>query len=136
MRKYSITLKLGDLGTLQYENENEEEFASKISNVFELREKAMSILSQGESHAQIKQYPSIPNPQSYPDAIEKALSTSFGQEPRTLHEIHTFLADHAIHITKQALGSLLYKMVRANRLSRVRRNGVYAYILPLQRRPH
>lgn len=134
MGRYAINLQLGNLGTLQYEDESEEEFVKNLANIYELKEKALAILTKKGASTETGRYPNIGKAESYPDAIEKALSTDWGLEPRILHEIHNALADNAIHITKQALGSLLIKMIRANRLSRIRKNGVYAYTLPLQRR--
>jgi len=136
--KYSISVQIPSIGTLEFEADNEQAFANGLASIFDLRKKALDLFAgQGGSEVVVGvgQYPNIGKVESYPDAIVKLLSDQeWGKQPRTLNEIQSALANNAIHIAKEALGSTLTKLVRSNRLSRVKKDGHFAYILPLQRR--
>lgn len=136
MGKYRVSLRLGNLGYLHYEEENEEVFKKKLATVSELRDVVLSALSKkGRIEETSLEYPHIAQPTSVPDAVEKLLSTDWGKSPRTLNELHSALAVNAVHVRKETLGSRLTMMTRKNRLSRVKQGKLYAYSLPLQRRP-
>ena len=135
MGKYRVSLRLGDLGYLHYEEENEDVFKRKLKTISELRDAVLSTLSKkGLSEVVSQEYPNIVQPANVPDAIEKLLSTDWGKDPRTLDELHSALAVNAVHVRKETLGSRLTTMTKKNRLTRVKRGRVYAYSLPLQRR--
>jgi len=136
--KYSISIQLPNIGTLEFEADDIQAFMTGFEGIFDLRKKAIDLFA-GQKGSEvvtgIKGYPNIGKAESYPDAIIKLLSDpTWGKEPRTLNEIHSALATNAIHIEKMALGSTLTKLVRSNRLSRVKKNGHYAYMIPLQQR--
>jgi len=123
-----------NLGDIEYEDEDEEVFLNKIKGLLEIKRKVIAILSE-QIPTGFGEYPNIAKPHSVPDAIEKLLATEWGRKmPRILNELHSALATNAVHVRKETLGSTLTKMVRGNRLSRVKRNGVYAYTLPLHNR--
>lgn len=135
MGKYKITLKLADdLGIIEYEEENEEVFREKLKSLSEIRDAALSILSQRVSVIKTSRQPVISKPQSLSDAISKLLSQPWGKVPRTLNELHDALATNAVHVRKEALGSLLTKMTKKGKLSRTKKGSVYAYTLPLRLR--
>lgn len=135
MGKYRLSLKLGNLGYLHYEEENEDVFKRNLETVSKLRDVVLSTLSKKDLvEAVSSEYPNIVHPTNVPDAVEKLLSTDWGKSPRTLDELHSALATNAVHVRKETLGSRLTRMTRKNRLSRVKRGRVYAYSLPLQRR--
>lgn len=135
MGKYGISIKLGDFGNLHYEDDDEDVFKTKLESIPKLRDLALSALSKRGVITEVTgQYPSIYNPKSLSDAIEKLLSKPWGNTPRTLHELHSALAVNAVHCRKESLGSLLTKMVKKGKLSRIKKGKVYAYTLPLQRR--
>jgi len=136
--KYSISLQIPSIGILEFEADNEQDFANGLQGIFDLRRKTLDLFAGHEGSDVVVgvegQYPNIGKVESYPVAIIKLLSTDWGKEPRIMNEIHSGLAYNAIHISKQNLGSLLTKMVRNGRLSRVTKTGNYAYMLPLQQR--
>lgn len=137
--KYSISVQLPNIGTLEFEADDIQTFMSGFEGIFDLRKKALDLFAGQEGSEVVAgvegQYPNIGKVESYPDAIIKLLSDpDWGKEPRTLSEIHSALATNAIHIEKMALGSTLTKLVRSNRLSRVKKDGHYAYMIPLQQR--
>jgi hypothetical protein len=136
--KWSIILQIPNIGTVEYEADNITDFMGGFESVFDVRSQALALSQKHEASEVVTgvggQYPNIGKVESYPDAVIKFLSTEYGKEPRTLNEIHNGLAYNAIHMSKQNLGSLLTKLVRDGRLSRVRKNGNYAYMLPLQQR--
>jgi len=135
MTRFKIILNLGkDLGTIEYEDENEELFKTKLSTVTELRNTALSILSKQVLAVETREHPIISQPSSTADAILKLLSMAWGKSPRTLNELHSELALNAVHITKEALGSMLTKMVRKGKLGRIKQGKVYAYTLSLSMR--
>lgn len=133
MGKYRLSLKLGNLGYLHYEEENEDVFKRNLETVSKLRDVVLSTLSKKDLVEEISsEYPNIVQPANVPDAVEKLLSTGWGKSPKTLDELHSALATNAVHVRKETLGSRLTVMIRKNRLSRVKRGRVYAYSLPLQ----
>lgn len=135
MGKYRLSLRLGNLGYLHYEEENEDVFKRKLETISKLRDVVLSTLSKkGLVEVASQEYPNIVQPANVPDAIEKLLSTDWGKNPRTLDELHSALAVNAIHVRKETLGSRLTRMTKKNRLTRVKRGKIYAYSLPLQRR--
>lgn len=136
--KYSISVQIPSIGTLEFEADDIQAFNSGLESIFDLRKKALDLFA-GQGGLEVVagvggQYPNIGKVESYPDALVKLLSTDWGKEPRTLNELHSALAMNAVHIEKMALGSVLTKLVRSNRLSRVKKDGHFAYMLPLQRR--
>lgn len=134
--KYRAIVQLpSNLGIIEIEDENEQSFLKNLERIPAIKEKAVFILSAQGFTTETGQYPNIAKPRSVPDAIEKLLATNGGRKmPRPLHWIHSALDINAVFVSKEALGATLTKMTKANRLSRVKRNGVYAYTLPLQRR--
>jgi len=133
--KYRVSLRLGNLGFLHYEEENEDVFKKKLETIPNLRDVVLSTLSKKDLTEKISQeYPNIAQPANLPDAVEKLLSTDWGKNPRMLDELHSALAVNAIHVRKETLGSRLTRMTKKNRLTRVKRGRVYAYSLPIQRR--
>lgn len=132
MTKYSMTIRLGNVGDLRVEADTMDEFTRIIENELRnLRETAMSVVEKDRPIAEVKvQYPTIAEPGiSRRKAVEKLLSTDYGENPRTLDELHSALSFNAIHATKEALGSLLSKMTKKGILGRVKKNDVYAYYL-------
>lgn len=135
MGRYRANIPLPNGGYIEYEDEDETTFLKNLEHIPNIRQKAMSILAKQGSPSEIREYPNIAKPNSVPDAIEKLLSTNEGKKmPRPLNWIHSALEINGVFVRKEALGSTLTKMIQANKLSRVKRNGVYAYTLPLQRR--
>jgi hypothetical protein len=136
--KVSISLQIPNVGVLEFRANNEQDFANGLQGIFDLRRKTLDLFAGHEGSEVVVgvegQYPNIGKVESYPVAIKKLLSTDWGKEPRTLNEIRSGLACNAIHISKENLGSTLTKLARNGRLSRVRKNEHYAYMLPLQQR--
>jgi len=133
--RYKITLNLGkDLGTIEFEEDNEQIFKEKLATISELRNTVLSALSEYGLAMETEEHPVIGKPESVPDAITKLLSLSWGKVPRTLDELHSTLATNAVHYSKEALGSVLFKMVRKGKLSRTKKGKVYAYTIPLRLR--
>jgi len=137
--KYSISVQLPNIGTLEFEAEDIQSFMIGFEGIFDLRKKALDLFA-GQKGSEVVaggggQYPNIGKVESYPDAVIKLLSDpEWGKEPRTLNEIRSALASNAIHMETMALGSVLTRLTRSNRLSRVKKDGHYAYMIPLQQR--
>jgi hypothetical protein len=137
--KYSISVQLPNIGTLEFEADDIDAFMKGFEGIADLRKKAIDLFT-GQESSQVpigvqEQYPNIGKVESYPDAVTKLLlHPEWGKEPRSLNELHNALAYNAIHIEKMTLGSMLTKLVRSSRLSRVKKDGHYAYMIPLQQR--
>jgi len=137
MSKIKLSLKIGDIGYLEYSEEDQEVLNEKLESILELRNAIVTKLGLDRKNIQTTvreriDYPIVEHPSSQCDAITKAVYSKWGRiMPRTLNEIHAALAMNAIHIDKKTLGSRLALLTRQGKLRRIKRNGVYAYTVPL-----
>lgn len=129
--KYRIDIKR-KFGTIGLEAETVSDFKEGLTHLSDIIEAASATLEEDVSIEAVGEYPNIGKPQSQSDAVIKLLSTDWGKKiPRTLSELHSALAHNTVHMTKEVLGSLLTKMKKAGKLTRIKRDRVYAYSLPL-----
>lgn len=137
MGKFKLSLKLGNAGYMHYFEENEEALNEKLDSLLNLRNTIVAKLGiEGNKTQAIagepSNFPTIEYPSSQYDAIIKVVHTDWARkEPRGLNEIHAALAMNAIHIDKTALGSRLTILTRQGKIRRVKRNGTYAYTIPV-----
>lgn len=61
-------------------------------------------------------------------AIQEALSTSWGDTPRTLNEIADLLKINGLHYSKTSISPLLLKLIRKGSLRRLKEGEIYAYV--------
>jgi len=132
-----LSLKLGNAGYIHYFEETEEALNERLDGLLNLRNTIVTKLGiEGNKIQTItgepSNFPTIEHPSSQYDAIIKVIHTDWARkEPRGLNEIHTALAMNAIHIDKTTLGSRLTVLIRRGKIRRVKRNGTYAYTVPL-----
>ena len=138
MGKFKLSLKLGNVGYMHYFEESEEALNEKLDGLLNLRNTIVAKLGiEGNKTqtivAEPSNFPTIEHPSSQYDAVIRVIHTDWARkEPRGLNEIHAALAMNAIHIDKTALGSRLTILTRQGKIRRVKRNGTYAYTVPLR----
>jgi len=138
LSKFKLSLKLGNVGYLHCFEEDQDILSERLESILNLKNAIVAKLGIEEKTIQTREsagYPIIEHPSSQYDAIIKAVYSKWGRiMPRTLNEIHAALAMNAIHIDKKTLGSRLTVLTRQGKLRRIKRNGVYAYTVPLDKK--
>jgi hypothetical protein len=104
-----------------------------LNKLFALPTPTPSILEKEKPQSQMKAsvvYPNISKPKSCSDGITALLLTEWGKQPRTMAELREALAFNAIYYPEGTFKSTLTKMTKAGKLRRLKKDRLFAYVLP------
>lgn len=103
---------------------------SKLLEVFIAESVQASLTSiVSEKNESVSEIPQIKKKKNFREAIIELLSSNWGNVPRTTGEIKEALELNALYMESKTIASTLIQMVKNNKLRRIKKGEIFAYIV-------